>query len=1017
METPLVMLRQCDGKAEVSAVIVHDAVPGRLRMRCAKLREGTFAARRLIERLQRDLADIDVTVNAATGAILLRFDTAMPAARIAARVTEVLNTPARAGAAPDRAVVEIAGRPALFPRMAEKSRPVTVPATRRTVPWHALGLADILNQLELSASDGLSGEEALLRRRRYGANAMPVHEPPSSFALFVKQFDSLPVKMLAGSAALSVLGGGVADAVATMAIVALNGVLGFVTEGQAERTIQHLTAPLSEKTTVYRDGAAIELPIRDLVPGDRLRLRPGMTIAADARILHSEDLLIDESALTGESVPIEKYVVDRLPTRTLLSERANVAYAGTLVAAGEGEALIVATGLGTEAAKVQFLSEASERPHAPIEDELEDLSVKLVKLSLLACGAFFGVGVLRGYSMAMMMKDALALAVSAVPEGLPTVATTTLALGLKRMERKGILIRSLDVVENLGALQVVCLDKTGTLTANKQEVIEVHAGETSHVSADFATVEDAVLRELAEIAALNNIAELADGHPVGSSETERALLVFAAACGVDIAALRAKWPCVSLTDRSAKRRFMTTVHGPAGGEWLTLVKGSPPDVLRHCEWMLTAEGRRRLSDEDRRQILARNDALAVRPARVLGFARGTEAPDADGMPSGMTFVGLAAMVDPIRPGARDFIKALHGAGIETVLITGDQNATAEAVARDLDLSNGAPLQVVDSFDIESLDPQLLAGLARRAHVFARVNPGQKLAIVRALQASGRIVGMTGDGVNDGPALKAADIGIAMGQSGTNLARDVANVVIADDELRTLIEAIAQGRSIYRNIRRSLEFLVTTNMSEIAVEMIEAVHGPKELDTPMELLWINLATDVFPGIGLALADPDEDAMNRPPRPRGEAIIPRGDLMRMASDSAVITLSAIASHMIGLSKYGPGPETRGMTFLTLSLGQLFYTLGCQRSDPRKLHIDRLFENRTLDAALLLSIGFAALPFFVPPLGRLLGIAPLGRSDTLIAGGLATTALIRTLSRRGIRFERRAPATPPTTRESHA
>jgi Ca2+-transporting ATPase len=360
------------------------------------------------------------------------------------------------------------------------------------------------------------------------------------------------------------------------------------------------------------------------------------------------------------------------------------------------------------------------------------------------------------------------------------------------------------------------------------------------------------------------------------------------------------------------------------------------------------------------------------------------------------------MADPLRPGARDFVARMHRAGIDTVMITGDQAATAVAIARELGLGRNGSVSVMDSTELSRLDPQLLAALVRRTDVFARVSAHQKLAIVKALQASGRVVGMTGDGINDAPALKAADIGIAMGESGTDLARDVANVVVRDDRLETLADAVAEGRAVHRNIRRSLGFLVTTNLSEIAVEIIEALHGKGEVETPMELLWINLVTDVLPGLGIAMAAPDEDSMDRPPRNPSEPILRPSDFRRMAVDGGLISAAALVPHFIGLSRHGPGPRTRSMTFLSLALGQLVYTFVAQRRDIADLRLDRLFRNRALDGAVLASVGLTLLPIAVPGLGRILGIARLGRSDMAISvlAGLAPAGIV--LARRGLRLD---------------
>jgi len=989
--------------------IVHQAVPGRLRLNVPGLKGTGARVRTLGDAVARNAPGLSVDIRPRTGSVIVGFDPATPVSQALDGFLQALHR-ARAGGYETGTTAGSGGSANDHHGSRRNSAPTprpSGPAGHRDPPgrsdWHSADLDDILGRLDVTNLHGLPEAEAEQRRLRYGPNALSRHQGQSALQLFASQFKSLPVAMLAGSAVISMATGGVADAVATLSIVMVNGVLGYVTEGQAEKTISQLTAPSDEKTNVLRNGAITAVRVADVVPGDVLMLRPGTKIPADARIVEQSDLMVDESSLTGESAPVMKEASDVWPLETPLSDRTNMIYAGTLVAAGTGKALVVATGPSMELAQVQLLSEGSERPRAPIEDELDRLGKRLVAFSLLACGAFFAVGALRGYRLSYMFKDALALAVAAVPEGLPTVATSTLALGLKRMEKRGILIRGLDVVESLGALQTICLDKTGTLTANRMMVEIAVAGGSEKVVNDGFDAHQNEFRCLAEIAALNNDGRLGDDGQsvVGTSPTEQALLEFAMAAGIDIDQIRKSHPRLSTNERTSKRRFMTTVHDDGDGSRKICVKGSPDDLLERCRWQLIGSQRRDLTEEDRSAIRRHNEKIASRPARVLAFALSDDLPADDGDVADLTWVGIVGMVDPIRPGAKAFISALHTAGIETVLITGDQAGTAEAIARDLDLAHGASLQTIDSANLDMLDADLLTGLAKTTHVFARVNPREKLLIVRALQKSGRVVAMTGDGINDGPALKAANVGIAMGKSGTDLARDVANVVIVDDELPTLIEAIAQGRAIYRNIRRALEFLVATNMSEILVETLEAFHGPGELETPMELLWINLATDVAPGLGLALASPDEDAMLQPPRSADEPIIPDRDFKRMGLDSAVIAASAMTSHFVGLARYGAGPQTRGMTFLTLSIGQLLYTLGCQRSDPRKLRIGKLLENKTLDLSLLASIGFTALPFFVPPLRRLLGVAPVRPADLAISMGMAVVPLANVLVRRGIDF----------------
>jgi Ca2+-transporting ATPase len=971
--------------------VKHHAGSGRLRLRLAGLRGNAALAARLQAVLDEGAAWQQAEVRAFSGSIIVHHDPAVPAETVVDRLQEILrSTGVTAGPAPSASGTPV--RPTPPPE------PVTPSgrAANEGQGWHSRSAAQVVADLASDPARGISAAVARDRLLSEGPNRLPQLARRSRLAMLGTQVNSLPVMMLAGSAVVSVATGGVADAVATLAVIATNAVLGYVTEGQAESVISALTEDDARiaKVRVIRDGVEIEAPAADLVRGDLYVVGAGMQVCADARLIRADRLMLDESTLTGETLPVEKRADAQIPAEAPIGARTTMLHAGTFVSEGRGVAMVVATGVTTVAARIAVLSHGTERPRAPVEVALDRLGTRLAYISLGACGLLFGIGLMRGQALAGLLRDAVALAVAAVPEGLPVVATATMALGLGRMEKRGILIRRIDAVEALGALQTICLDKTGTLTQNRMRVIAAAPGLAEADLTDLAA-----LTPLAEAAALNNDAQFGDGGANGSSATEHALLDFAADCGIDIDGLRAACPRRATLERGLNRPWMATIH--AGRQAGTVVKGAPDEVLARCTRLREVGGIRPLTEADRAAIRALNERLADRPARLLGFAEGRRAPKDDEV-SGLTWLGLVALIDPLRPGAKAFIAALHKAGLDTVMITGDQSATAGAIARDLDLSRGAPIRIIDSPRIATMEPDLLSGLARRTHVFARVSADQKLAIVQALQRAGRVVAMTGDGTNDAPALKAADIGIAMGASGTVLARDVANVVIRDDELTTLIDAIGQGRAIYRNIRRALEFLVTTNMSEIVVSLVEALHGPGELETPLELLWINLVTDVLPGLGLALADPDPDVMQSAPRTPGEPIFPDTHVRRMVIDSAVISGASLAVHFIGLRRYGPGPQTRGMTFLALSLGQLLYTLTCQRSDVRKLRPSALLENRTLDLAVLGSAGMAVLPFLVPPLGRLLGVARLGATDTAISLIAAMVPAASVLARRGVALE---------------
>lgn len=964
------------GHAEVT--LAHRVDTGRVRLSCPALRRRPELAGAVRAALATAPGVRRAEVRVWTGSIIIQGEPGRPTAEYLELAEDAVDAARHRG------------------RSAEANRPAARagPAMGSGYPWHSVSLASLSRRLETDLEGGLDEAFAEARLRRHGPNLMPHEEVPSGLVRLAKQFDSLPVGMLCVSAGLSVVTGRLVEATATLAVVGINAVLGYVTEGQAENAIAALTSASTQKVSVLRDGRVVRVRAADLVPGDVYIVGAGEQVAADARIAPGHTLRVDESAFTGESLPTRKSGGEAIDASAPIGSRCNMLYSGSIVAQGGCRAIVVATGRNTEAARVALLTQEAVRPQAPIEIELERMGRTLSGASLAACGLFFAVGVVRGTGLSQMLRSSLTLAVAAVPEGLPVVATTTMALALRRMEKRGVLIRHLRAVEGLGAIQTMCLDKTGTLTRNRMTVSAAIAG-LGEVPTERKSALDAVLRA----AVLNNDAVMDGAEVREASATERALVEFALHHGVDVEAARKRKPRIGTIERTDTRPWMATLHRGAGPK--VIVKGAPGAVLRMCSHVRVGRRTRPLTEKDGQQILALNDAVASRPARVLGFAEGRTAPE-DGRVEDLTWLGALGMVDPLRSGAKSFVESLVLAGIRPVIITGDQAATALSIARELGLGRDGSIKVMDATEISDIDRDLLAGLARDTQVFARVSASQKLAIVRALQDGGMVVGMTGDGVNDGPALKAAEVGLAMGASGTNLARDIANVVIRDDELETLGTAISEGRTAYRNIARSLGYLVTTNISEIIVEIVEALHGPEETETPMELLWINLVSDILPGLGLAMAAPERDIMKRPPRDRGEAIMGRHDLGRIAVDGATISVATLLSHALGMRRYGAGPKTRGMTFLSLSVGQLLYALVAQHRNVRDLRVDKLFSNPALDGAITASIGLAVLPFFSGRLGRLLSVSPLGVRDAAPALLAAVAPVAAVLARRGIAEE---------------
>jgi len=866
---------------------------------------------------------------------------------------------------------------------------------------------EVLNQWDASGSTGLSLESALQRAAQYGPNLLPESVPRSGWSIFFDQFKSLPVGLLGVAAGISVFTGGLADAAVILGVVMINASIGYTTERQTEKTIHGLKSLVQPTSTIIRDGALQVMDAKEVVPGDLLVLRPGNYIAADARLLESNYLSIDESTLTGESMPVTKTLRQLQNPDVPLGDRTNMIYMGTLVTGGQGLAVVVATGRFTEMGKIQTLVGEARPPETPMERQMDKMGIQLVIISGAVCGIVFIIGLLRGYGFLQMLKTSIALAVAAVPEGLPTIATTTLALGIRRMRELNVLIRHLDAVEALGAVQTICLDKTGTITLNRMSVVKVHAGMRSYavsegrISADGKTVNPYVSDELLRLIHLSVLCNESavirqEGeYSVQGSSTENALVHMALAAGVDVNALRSQYPLAKINHRSEDRHFMSTIHRAGAGQRLFALKGSPSDVLALCRWYLK-DGERHLLDDQARELLdEENERMAGDALRVLAvcYAVVEESglQNGDDMGEGLTWVGLVGMADIVRPGVKDLIGKFHHAGIDTVMITGDQGPTAYAIGKQLNLSKDEELEILDSTSLSQLEPEVMAALAGRVHVFARVSPANKLQIVQALQSAGKVVAMTGDGINDGPALKAADIGIAMGHTGTDVAREVADVVLEDDNLETMVIAISQGRTVYNNIRKSVRFLLATNMSEIIVMFTAMAGGMGQPLNVMQLLWINLISDIFPGLALALEPPEPDVLSRPPRDPNDPIIKPQDFKRILFEASAISAGSLAAYGYGLARYGQGAQAGSMAFMSLCTGQLLHAISCRSETHSIFDSDRLASNKNLTVALAGSLGIQTATMFVPSLRQFLGLSPLGPLDAVIAVGSAVVPLI--------------------------
>ncbi|NBC13480.1 MAG: HAD-IC family P-type ATPase [Gammaproteobacteria bacterium] len=880
--------------------------------------------------------------------------------------------------------------------------------------WFAMTLADV-EQALATTDTGLSREAVDERLRRFGHNALTAAETRSGIAIFVSQFNSLPVGLLAVSAGVAVATGGMLDAAVILGVVMINGVIGFVTERQAERTIESLTQTGARSVKALRGGETVTVPVEDIVPGDVLLLAPGDYIAADIRLLRAHRLSVDESALTGESMPVSKDQEFIAKDDTPLGDRRNMGYMGTHVTGGNGRGLVVATAAATELGQIQTMVGEAESPETPMQKQLGRMGTQLALLSGGVCAGVFGVGVLRGYAWLEMLKASVSLAVAAVPEGLPAVATTTLAMGINDMRRRNVAVRHLDAVETLGSVQVFCMDKTGTLTMNRMAVVAVYGGGerfkvASHkLTDDDGHAVDPLEREelvrLMQVVSLCSEVEL-KGVPgkwqYEGSPTENALVELAVEAGIDVPALRDERPRLKTRYRAEGRPYMSSLHPYKDDKHLLAVKGSPDEVLALCTTMLRNGKKVRLTKAMRAEIANENQRMAGQALRVLGAAY--RELDEGAMPEKtgqLCWLGLAGMADPMRPGMDSLIAQYHQAGIETIMITGDQSATAYAIGKELGLSGEKPLQVLESNKLDEMDPELLAGLVRNVHVFARVSPAHKLKIVRALQEAGMVVAMTGDGINDGPALKAADIGVAMGESGTNVAREVSDVVLEDDNLHTMTIAVAQGRTIYNNIRKMIHFMVSTNLTEIEVMLAGVMLGWGEAMNPMQLLWINLVTDIFPGLALSMEPAEPDIMDRPPRDPEEAIITREDLKRMTFESGIIGLGTAGAFIYGMRKYGLGPAPSTLAFNTLVMNELTHALSSRSRYRNVFGGEKLAPNKHLTRAVLGMAALQVVVSVVPGARRLLGTVPLGWMDlAAIGAGVILPLIVNEATKPGYR-----------------
>jgi magnesium-transporting ATPase (P-type) len=843
----------------------------------------------------------------------------------------------------------------------------------------------VAGHLGVQPEQGLSETAAAERLARHGPNRLPETPPVPAWRRFLRQLGQPLVVVLILSGTVTLLLGEGVDAGVIFAVVLVNAAIGYWQEGKAEGALAALARTLATPVTVRRAGHRRQMAADGLVPGDMVILAAGDRVPADLRIVAQRELRTDESSLTGESLPVDKHS-QPLPVATLLADRANMAYAGTTVLAGQGSGIVVATGRATETGRIAGLMAATEQLATPLTRRMATFSGWLLwaigGLALLT----FAVGIRRGESAFEMFMAAVALAVGAIPEGLPAAVSVTLAIGVARMARRRAIIRRLAAVETLGSTTVICSDKTGTLTENAMTVRFVWcAGVEWRFGGHGYTPEGAVeqggapaavgqaLRECLLAGALCNDASLrrSERHwEITGDPTEAALLVAARKGGLDEHTLRALFPRRDELPFDASRQFMATRHD-AEGQAVVYVKGAPERLLPRCTGQLDENGQ--TVPLHRPSIEAAAHAFAAQGMRVLLLARATPtsaAPLGDELPADLVLLGLVAMIDPPRPAAIRAVHACQAAGIRVKMITGDHAATATAIARLLGIGDGA---VLTGSDLAGLDDQALRQAVATTDVFARVEPEQKLRLVRALQARGEVVAMTGDGVNDAPALKQADIGIAMGQGGTEVAKEAAAMVLTDDNFVTIEAAVEEGRGVWDNLVKFITWTLPTNFGEGLVIVAAVLAGVTLPITPLQILWINMSTAVLLGLPLAFEPIERGIMARPPRQPDTPVLDGALVLRMVLVSVLLLAGAFGLFMLAVERGQPLAEARTIAVNVFVMVQVFYLFNC-RSLDYGFWRQGWFSNRWLWAGVGIMLFLQFLLTYVPLLNAVFQTAPL-------------------------------------------
>ncbi len=862
--------------------------------------------------------------------------------------------------------------------------------------WHTVSSEETLAQLGSHPRQGLAGREASRRLEKYGPNRLRGKPPRPMVLRLLDQFRDPMILVLLAAAGLSLLSSGGEewlDSVIILLIVAVNAVISISQENNAQKALEALQNMSAPHARVIRDGKELRIPAQEVVPGDLILLEAGDLVPADARLLEAHGLKADESAMTGESVPVDKDHAGALPEATALADRRNMVIGSTVITAGRGRGVVTATGMDSEVGKVAGLLLRQEEAETPLQRRMGEISKTLSFVCLCVCAVMFGVGLLQNRGMLDMFMTAVSLAVAAIPEGLPAIVTIVLALGVQRLAKRGAIVKKLPAVETLGCAGVICSDKTGTLTQNKMTVRQVWMAPGTD------------RRSLLGAGALCCDATLQGGSSAVGDPTETAIVEAALKEGLRKDQLEKESPRKGEVPFDSERKLMSTVHVLPGGGFRVCVKGAPDILLKKCA----------LEPHQRRAALAENDRMAQNALRVIAVAV-RNLPSLPPVLSGetlekdLTLLGLIGMIDPPRDEVKAAVAECRRAGIRPVMITGDHKLTAVAIAKELGIYRNGDLALTGA-DLDFMPQGMLEQDIGRITVFARVSPEHKTRIVNAWRKQGQVVAMTGDGVNDAPALKAAHIGCAMGKAGTDVAKGAADMILTDDNFATIVAAVAEGRGIYANIRKAIHYLLSCNIGEIFTIFIATVLGFHQMPLlPVQLLWLNLVTDSLPALALGVEPVEEGIMDRKPRRSDENLFSRAFSFRLLWQGVMVGLLTLGAYVLGeyvLSDPGEACQAANtMAFATLTLCQLFHAFDVRSEYHSLFHIG-VFSNPAMNKAFLVGLAMQLSVLLLPPLQVIFQTVPMNAAEWSAVLVLSLTPVV--ICELGKRLGRKSQAAP--------